>query len=111
MPSEPFTLHIDPFRRAAQEGWTAETVDLAADVLAARTLDEVWAPYADLEVFDDEAIADRLRGALQALKQSPKIPAGGNPQHRAVQESSAQQDKSDRTSDLLDAWQRARAVR
>lgn len=111
MPSEPFTLHIDHFDRAAQEGWTTETVGFAADALAARTLDELWAPYADLEVFDDEAIADRLRSALHALNKYPRTPGGDTPQHRAEPQSSAQHDKSDRTSDLLDAWQRARAVR
>ncbi len=111
VPSEPFTLHIDHFDRAAQEGWTAETVDLAADALAARTLDEVWAPFADLEILDDEAIAQQLRRVVHAASRPSSASADERPRHRTADRSGVRQGLSSPTADLLDAWQRMRTDR
>ncbi len=68
VPTEAFTLHVDHWEVAAAHGWSASSLDPAAQKAAERSLDLVWAPLAKLAVRDDTEV-------LALMKRAASLPS------------------------------------
>lgn len=67
MPTPAFTLHIDHFDVVAAEGWDAERLADGAEEAARKSLDALWAPFADRRVLDDASVIGNVRASMERV--------------------------------------------
>ncbi|GEL95960.1 type IV secretory system conjugative DNA transfer family protein [Cellulomonas composti] len=82
-PTDPFTLVVDHYARAAAAGWTPTRLADAAACVASATVDALWLPYADVRVPTDAAVVAALKESAGTLAPrrpiapvAPAAPAG-----------------------------------
>lgn len=63
VPTQAFTLHIDHFDVIAEEGWDDLRISAAAAEVAADSLEQLWAPYADRRVLNDGQVIASVKAA------------------------------------------------
>ncbi|MDL9978650.1 ribosomal protein L7/L12 [Microbacterium sp. ASV49] len=61
IPTDPFTLHVDYYKRLEADGWTPERLADAAEAVAQHTLQKLWLPHADMTVPTDDEVISKLQ--------------------------------------------------
>ena len=78
IPTDPFTLNVDYYERAALSGWSHERTAQSADLVAHATVEALWRPHADVQVPSDAEIVAALRAGVT------RTPRPGNPETRGI---------------------------